>query len=83
MTPRMLSMGTLAAATANFAPVAPSGQADAFGAARPSERMSDASLVLAREYERVAFPTGALLGACTVFLFIGGAVVLRSLRSTG
>lgn len=81
MTPRMLSMGTLAAATANFAPVAPSGQADAFGVARPSERMSDASLVLAREWDRNAFSTGVLLGACSVLVVIGGAVALRSLRS--
>lgn len=81
MTPRMLSMGTLAAATANFAPVAPLGQADAFGAARPSERMSEASLVLAREYEASAFPTGVLLGAASVLLVLGGAYALRSLRS--
>ena len=82
MTPRMLSMGALTAATSAFAPAAPSGAATALGASRPSMRAMEAEHTLAREWQRSAFSTGALVGAATVFLVIGGAVALRSLRSS-
>jgi hypothetical protein len=83
MTPRMLSMGALTAASSAFAPVAPSGATtNALGASRASMRATEAENTLAREWQQSAFSTCALVGAASVFLVIGGAVALRSLRSS-